>query len=96
MAELTEQQQHLSSLLEQRAGLVAEINDLNSQAAAKRELVLRSLGAIEYLQQIGVELPAPPAEEAAAPVEGEAAAPVEGEVPPTPETEAIPAPTVEG
>ena len=93
MAELTEQQQHLSSLLEQRAGLVAEINELNSQAAAKRELVLRSLGAIEYLQQIGVTLPAP---EGAAPVEGEAAAPVEGEVPPTPETEAIPAPVVEG
>ena len=93
MAELTEQQSHLKNLLEQRAGLVAEINELNSTAAAKRELVLRSLGAIEYLQQIGVELPAP---EGAAPVEGEAAAPVEGEVPPTPETEALPAPTVEG
>lgn len=93
MAELTEQQSHLKNLLEQRAGLIAEINELNSQAAAKRELVLRSLGAIEYLQQIGVELPAP---EGAAPVEGEAAAPVEGEVPPTPETEALPAPTVEG
>ena len=93
MAELTEQQSHLKNLLEQRAGLIAEINELNSQAAAKRELVLRSLGAIEYLQQIGVELPAP---EGAAPVEGAAAAPVEGEVPPTPETEALPAPTVEG
>ena len=69
MAELTEQQSHLKNLLEQRAGLIAEINELNSQAAAKRELVLRSLGAIEYLQQIGVELPAP---EGAAPVEGEA------------------------
>ena len=88
MAELTEQQQHLSSLLEQRAGLVAEINDLNSQAAAKRELVLRSLGAIEYLQQIGVTLPEP---EAAA-AEGEAP---EGEAP-TPETEELPEPTPEG
>jgi len=90
MAELTEQQSHLKNLLEQRAGLIAEINELNSQAAAKRELVLRSLGAIEYLQQIGIELPAP-AEEAA-PVEGEApapeAAPVEGE--------ALPEPTVQG
>ena len=89
MAELTEQQSHLKNLLEQRAGLIAEINELNSQAAAKRELVLRSLGAIEYLQQIGVELPAP---EGAAPVEGEApapeAAPVEGE--------ALPEPTVQG
>ena len=89
MAELTEQQQHLSSLLEQRAGLVAEINDLNAQIAAKRELTLRALGAIEYLQQIGVELPAP--EEASA--EGEAAP--EGEAP-TPETEELPEPQPEG
>ena len=91
--QLSEQQSHLKNLLDQRATLIAEINELNSTAAAKRELVLRALGAIEYLQQIGVELPAP---EGAAPVEGEAAAPVEGEVPPTPETEALPAPTVEG
>ena len=88
MAELTEQQKHLSSLLEQRAGLVAEINELNSQAAAKRELVLRSLGAIEYLQQVGVTLPEPEA----APAEGEAP---EGEAP-TPETEELPEPTTEG
>jgi len=87
MAELTEQQSHLKNLLEQRAGLIAEINELNSTAAAKRELVLRSLGAIEYLQQIGVELPAPEEE---APEEGEAApAPVA-------ETEVLPEPVVEG
>ena len=61
MAELTEQQAHLSSLLNQRSELVAEINELNSTAAAKRELVLRSSGAIEYLQQVGVTLPEPEA-----------------------------------
>ena len=88
MAELTEQQKHLSSLLEQRAGLVAEINDLNAQVAAKRELTLRSLGAIEYLQQVGVTLPEPEAE-------GEAAAAPEGEAP-TPETEELPEPQPEG
>jgi len=87
MAELTEQQKHLSSLLNQRSELVAEINELNAQAASKRELVLRSSGAIEYLQQVGVELPAPEAE-------GEAAAP-EGEAP-TPETEELPEPQPEG
>ena len=87
MAELTEQQKHLSSLLNQRSELVAEINELNAQAASKRELVLRSSGAIEYLQQVGVELPAPEAE-------GEAAAP-EGEAPVS-ETEVLPEPTVEG
>ena len=85
MAELNEQQKHLTSLLEQRAGLVAEINELNAQAASKRELVLRAAGAIEYLQQIGVELPK----------EGEAAPAAEGEAP-TPETEELPEPTPEG
>jgi len=88
MAELTEQQKHLSSLLEQRATLVGEINELNSQAAAKRELVLRSLGAIEYLQQVGVTLPEPEAE-------GEAEAAPEGEAP-VAETEVLPEPEVEG
>tara|TARA_R100000008_G_scaffold20990_1_gene11040 strand:+ start:224 stop:469 length:246 start_codon:yes stop_codon:yes gene_type:complete len=54
---MTEQQNHLASLLEQRQTLLNEINDLNAQAAAKRELVLRASGAVEYLQQIGVTLP---------------------------------------
>ena len=57
MAELTEQQTHLASLLKQREGIVKEINDLNAQAASKRELLLRTLGALEYLQQIGVKIP---------------------------------------
>ena len=91
MAELSEQQQHLRSLLEQREGLVNEINELNAQAAAKRELLLRASGAIEYLQQVGVELPK---EEAPAEGEGEAA-PAEGEAP-VAETEVLPEPTVEG
>ena len=41
-------------------GLIEEIkndiNTLNAQAQSKRELLLRALGAIEYLQQIGVTL----------------------------------------
>tara|TARA_B100000424_G_scaffold235434_1_gene199835 strand:+ start:1123 stop:1383 length:261 start_codon:yes stop_codon:yes gene_type:complete len=57
MAEMTEQQTHLASLLKQREDIVGEINDLNSQIASKRELLLRTLGALEYLQQIGIELP---------------------------------------
>ena len=65
---MTEQQNHLASLLQQRQTLLNEITELNNQAAQKRELVLRALGAIEYLQQIGVTLPEgeeAPAEEAA-------------------------------
>ena len=61
---MTEQQNHLASLLQQRQTLLDEISELNNQAAQKRELVLRALGAIEYLQQIGVTVPT--AEEAAA------------------------------
>ena len=50
---------------------------MQAQATAKRELLLRASGAIEYLQQIGITLPEPEA-----PAEGEAPAapPVEGEV----------------
>ena len=80
---MSEQQDHLSNLLAQRQTLVSEINDLNSKAAAKRELLLRASGAIEYLQQIGVTLPEPESE-----------AVPEGEVP-TPETEVVPEPTPE-
>ena len=54
---MTEQQNHLASLLQQRQTLLDEITELNTQVAQKRELVLRALGAIEYLQQIGVTLP---------------------------------------
>ena len=76
--QLSEQQSHLKNLLDQRATLIAEINELNSAAAAKREIVLRALGAIEYLQQIGVTLPEPEPEASEAAPEGEA--PVEPEV----------------
>jgi hypothetical protein len=81
---MSEQQDHLSNLLAQRQTLVSEINDLNSKASAKRELLLRASGAIEYLQQIGVTLPEPEPE--TAPAEGEA---------PVPETEVVPEPTPE-
>ena len=82
---MSEQQDHLSNLLTQRQTLVSEINDLNSKAAAKRELLLRASGAIEYLQQIGVTLPEPETE----------TEPAEGEAAPVPETEVVPEPTPE-
>ena len=75
---MSEQQEHLTNLLKQRQDLIGEIDGLQSQAAAKRELLLRASGAIEYLQTIGVKLPEP--EEAPAEGETPAAPPVEGEV----------------
>ena len=85
---MSEQQEHLTNLLKQRQDLLSEIDGLQAQATAKRELLLRASGAIEYLQTIGVKLPEPEA----APAEGEEPAaeapapetgwkpPIEGEV----------------
>jgi len=70
MAELTEQQKHLQSVLEQQQTLVSEINTLESQARSKREMAVKLQGIVEYLGGIGVELPkeeeAPAAPEAPA------------------------------
>ena len=63
MAELTEQQKHLQSVLEQQQTLVSEINTLEAQARSKREMAMKLQGIAEYLNGIGVKLPDP--EEAA-------------------------------
>ena len=65
MAELTEQQGHLSSILQQQKELANEINQLNGQLQSKKELFNKTQGVVEYLQTIGVTLPEPeaPAEE---------------------------------
>ena len=65
MAELTEQQGHLKSILSQQKELANEINQLNAQIKSKTELFNKTQGVVEYLQTIGVKLPEPekPAEE---------------------------------
>jgi len=66
MAEqLSEQQGHLQSILSQQKDLANEINQLNAQLQAKKELFQKTQGVVEYLQTIGVTLPEPeaPAEE---------------------------------
>ena len=57
MAELTEQQKHLQSVLEQQNTLVSEINTLEAQARTKREMAVKLQGIVEYLNGVGVELP---------------------------------------
>jgi len=47
---MTEQQQHLAQLLQQRSEVDSSLN-------RNRDLFLKLQGAIEYLQQIGVTLP---------------------------------------
>jgi hypothetical protein len=49
---MTEQQQHLANLLQQRS-------DLDKAIAQNRELFWKVQGAIEYLTQVGVTLPEP-------------------------------------
>ena len=53
----TEQQNHLKQVVEQSQGLVNEINQLEGQAKQKREMLLKLQGIVEYLQQMGGELP---------------------------------------
>ena len=65
MAKLTEQQGHLASILSQQKELANDINQLQGQLTAKKELFNKTQGVVEYLQTIGVKLPEPeaPAEE---------------------------------
>ena len=73
MAEqLTEQQGHLSSILNQQRELANEINQLQAQITSKRELFQKTQGVVEYLSTIGVKLP-----EADAPAEETTTAPTE-------------------
>ena len=54
---MTEQQQHLQSVIQQGQTLGEEINKLNEQVAAKRAMLTKLQGVAEYLDQIGVKLP---------------------------------------
>ena len=59
--QLSEQQGHLSSILNQQKELANEINQLNAQLNSKKELFNKTQGVVEYLQTIGVKLPEPEA-----------------------------------
>ena len=61
MAELSEQQGHLKSILSQQQELANEINQLNAQIKSKTELFNKTQGVVEYLNTIGVKLPEPEA-----------------------------------
>jgi hypothetical protein len=62
---MTEQQEHLANLLQQRSKLQGELEQLQNVAASKRELYWKVQGAIEYLTQTGVTFPEPTAPEEA-------------------------------
>ena len=54
---MNEQQNHLSQLLEQRGNLATQLETLGNQSTRTREIYLKTQGAIEYLEAIGVTIP---------------------------------------
>ena len=56
---MNEQQNHLSQLLEQRTKLFSDLEGLGNQSTRTRDLMLKTQGAIEYLEATGVKLPEP-------------------------------------
>ena len=64
MAEGIDHSTHLKSLADQQLALSKEIE-------TKRNLLMKVTGAIEYLSELGVKLPEPPAETPEAPPEPE-------------------------
>ena len=69
MAELTEQQTHLQSVIQQQQTLSQEVQQLNAALDSKRSLFTKLQGVREYLEQTGVTLPEPEAPVAEAPAE---------------------------
>jgi len=67
---MNEQQNHLTQLVEQRTSLSQQLEGIQNQTTRTRELLLKTQGAIEYLEAVGVTLPEPEVtEEAEAPAE---------------------------
>ena len=63
---MNEQQNHLAQLVEQRTNLASDLEKLGAQSTRTRELFLKTQGAIEYLEAVGVTLPEPEVTEEAA------------------------------
>ena len=59
MAELTEQQTHLKSVIDQQNPLAQEVQQLNNALDSKRSMYTKLQAVREYLEQTGVTLPEP-------------------------------------
>jgi predicted type IV restriction endonuclease len=56
---MTDQQQHLQSVLQQQKNLNDQLTQLNGQSTSIRDMILKLQGVVEYLTQLGVTLPQP-------------------------------------
>ena len=54
-----DQQQHLAQLIKQRVELSKKLEGIQTQSTRTRDLLLKTQGAIEYLEATGVKLPEP-------------------------------------
>ena len=59
MAELTAQQKHLQSVIDQQNTQAQEVQQLNAALDSKRSMYTKLQGVREYLEQTGVTLPEP-------------------------------------
>jgi len=53
------QQQHLTELLEQKNNLTIQLENIQGQSSRTRDVLLKTMGAIEYLEATGVKLSEP-------------------------------------
>jgi cbb3-type cytochrome oxidase cytochrome c subunit len=56
---MTEQQEHLTSALNNQKELVKEIQELNNTLSYKKEQFIKLQGVVDYLTQLGVKLEEP-------------------------------------
>ena len=56
---MDQQQQHLTQLLEQKNNLTKQLGAIQGQSVRTNEVLLKTQGAIEYLEAVGVKLPEP-------------------------------------
>ena len=54
---MNEQENHLSQLMEQRNSLQSKLQNIQGESTRTRDLMLKTLGAIEYLEATGIKLP---------------------------------------
>ena len=56
---MDQQQQHLTQLLEQKNNLTNQLERIQGQSSKTRDVLLKTVGAIEYLEAVRVILPEP-------------------------------------
>ena len=54
---MNDQQEHLTQLIEQRNNLSTQLENIQGQSVRTKEVLLKTQGAIEYLEAVGVTLP---------------------------------------